>query len=158
MKSFLTALASTLCLADARLVCRGNSATYPPTSLQSNTTRYAILDNDWGSTSFIPYLLALGAGLEVLGLASDTGDTWVDQTTLHGVSIPIYPTQIFKGLIKKLACNTRERQFILHSSGQRRDISPDTDISTFPALATTLGELRVARSIYPGKSDRSVFG
>lgn len=87
MKSFLTALASTLCLADARLVCRGNSATYPPTSLQSNTTRYAILDNDWGSTSFIPYLLALGAGLEVLGLASDTGDTWVDQTTLHGLAI-----------------------------------------------------------------------
>lgn len=88
MKSFLTALASTLYLADARLFSRGNGTTYPLTSLKSNSTRYAILDNDWGSTAFIPYLLALGAGIEVLGLASDTANTWVDQTTLHGVSFP----------------------------------------------------------------------
>ena len=43
------------------------------------------MDNDWGSTAFITFLLALGGGIEVLGLASDTANTWVDQTTLHAV-------------------------------------------------------------------------
>lgn len=87
MKSLLTILASTLCLANARLISRDNATINPSASLQSNSTRYAILDNDWGSTAFIPYLLALGAGMEVLGLASDTANTWVDQTTLHGLAI-----------------------------------------------------------------------
>ena len=69
-------------LANARVVSRNNATTG---SLQSNYVRCAILDNDWGSTAFIPYILALGAGTEVLGLASDTANTWVDQTSLHGV-------------------------------------------------------------------------
>ena len=86
MKSSLTVLMITICLADARLVSRDNATTYSPASLQANNTRYALLDNDWGSTAFLPYLLALGAGMKVLGLASDTANTWVDQTTLHGVS------------------------------------------------------------------------
>ena len=86
MKSFLIVLASIACLADARLTPRDNATVTSPASLASNRTRYAILDNDWGSTAFIPYLLALGAGMEVLGLTSDTANTWVDQTTLHGVS------------------------------------------------------------------------
>lgn len=88
MKSSLITLASTLCLANARLISRDNATMYSPASSQSNSTRYVILDNDWGATAFIPYLLALGAGMEVLGLVSDTADTWVDQTTLHGVSNP----------------------------------------------------------------------
>ena len=82
MKCIFIVLTSIFCLANARIVSRDNATT---ASLQSNDTRYAILDNDWGSTAFIPYLLALGAGMEVLGLASDTANTWVDQTTLHGV-------------------------------------------------------------------------
>ena len=90
MKSLLIVLASIACLADARLASRDNATVTSPASSASNSTRYTILDNDWGSTAFIPYLLALGAGMEVLGLASDTANTWVDQTTLHGVS-PQYP-------------------------------------------------------------------
>ena len=43
------------------------------------------MDNDWDSTAFLPFLLALDAGMEILALASDTCDSWVDQTTLHAV-------------------------------------------------------------------------
>lgn len=87
MESFLTVLATTLCVANAQLISRGNTTLNSPATLQSNLTRYAILDNDWSPTAFIPYILALGAGMEVLGLASGTAGTWVDQTTLHGLAI-----------------------------------------------------------------------
>lgn len=37
----------------------------------ANTTkRYVILDNDWSTRTFIPFLLALDAGFEVLGLTT----------------------------------------------------------------------------------------
>ncbi|KAL1881286.1 hypothetical protein Daus18300_001138 [Diaporthe australafricana] len=45
-----------------------------------------ILDNDWSTAGFIPYLLALDAGWEVLGLVGDTGDSWALQTSLHGLA------------------------------------------------------------------------
>lgn len=78
----LTGIAS---LAHARLSVRNATTDYPPASAPANGTRYTIMDNDWGSTAFITFLLALGGGMEVLGLASDTANTWVDQTTLHAV-------------------------------------------------------------------------
>lgn len=48
---------------------------YNPSSFDrrsSNTTekKYVILDNDWSTAGFIPYLQALNAGWEVLGLTS----------------------------------------------------------------------------------------
>lgn len=45
-----------------------------------------ILDNDWSTAGFIPYLLALDAGWDVLGLIGDTGDSWALQTSLHGLA------------------------------------------------------------------------
>ena len=96
MKVLLAVLASILCLVETRLVSRDNATMNPTASVQSNDTRYAILDNDWSPTGFIPYLLALGSGMKVLGLASDTGNTWVDQTTLHGVRLLIYTSQIHR--------------------------------------------------------------
>lgn len=45
-----------------------------------------ILDNDWSTAGFIPYLLALDAGWNVLGLVGDTGDSWALQTSLHGLA------------------------------------------------------------------------
>lgn len=160
MKSFLTALAGTLCLADARLISRDNGTISPVASLQSNYTRYAILDNDWNPTAFIPYLLALGAGMEVLGLASNTANTWVGQTTLHGVSFGKCATRKsnMKHLTKDLAGNSRKGKPVLYTRGERRDIPSHTDLSTFPAMATTLGERRMTRSVCPGKFDCSVFG
>ncbi|OMP83343.1 hypothetical protein BK809_0004724 [Diplodia seriata] len=59
---------------------------------QTNTTGTAaykpkvILDNDWSPAGFIPFLQALDAGWEVLGLASDTANTWALQTGLHGLA------------------------------------------------------------------------
>lgn len=41
----------------------------------SNTTdskKYVIMDNDWSTAGFIPFLMALDAGWEVLGLTSCT--------------------------------------------------------------------------------------
>lgn len=71
---------------------------------QDNTTSTpyrpkVILDNDWSPAGFIPFLQALDAGWEVLGLASDTANTWALQTGLHGLAtlevgnlscIPVY--------------------------------------------------------------------
>ena len=88
MKSFLTVLAVTLFFTSTRSISSDNATVLLPASINTNHTRYAILDNDWGSTAFIPFLLALAAGIEVLGLASDTANTWVEQATLHGVSLP----------------------------------------------------------------------
>lgn len=57
---------------------------------QSNTTAAykpkVILDNDWSPAGFIPFLQALDAGWEVLGLASDTANSWALQTGLHGLA------------------------------------------------------------------------
>ena len=131
MKSFPFTLASTLCLADARLVSRDNATMNSQASLQSNNTRYAILDNGWSPTGFIPYLLALGSGMKVLGLANDTANTWVDQTTLHGVRLlpstfqPLRKEVTYK---QKSARYSRKGKPVLPSRSQRRDISPDTDV------------------------------
>lgn len=45
-----------------------------------------ILDNDWSTAGFIPILLALDAGWDVLGIVGDTGDSWALQTSLHGLA------------------------------------------------------------------------
>ncbi|CAG8086442.1 unnamed protein product [Penicillium salamii] len=61
--------------------------------------RYAILDNDWLAVGFLPFLLAMKGGMEVLGLASDTGNSWQKQCGLHALAnlevgnlncIPVY--------------------------------------------------------------------
>ena len=89
MKSFFTVLAVILFFLSTRSISSDNGTVRLPASIHSNHTRYAILDNDWGSTAFIPFLLALAAGIEILGLASDTANTWVEQTTLHAVSLRV---------------------------------------------------------------------
>lgn len=43
----------------------------PATKLEIHgDKRYMILDNDWSTTSFIPFLMALDAGMEVLDLTT----------------------------------------------------------------------------------------
>lgn len=60
-----------------QLVSRGNSST---------AGTKIILDNDWSSAGFIPYLLALDAGWDVLGIVGDTANSWALQTSLHGLA------------------------------------------------------------------------
>ncbi|CAK4030380.1 related to inosine-uridine preferring nucleoside hydrolase [Lecanosticta acicola] len=78
----------------------------PPTHFErqvnstTNTTRpKVILDNDWSISGFIPILLALKAGWDVLGVVSDTSNTWALQCGLHALAtlevgdlgcIPVY--------------------------------------------------------------------
>jgi len=52
----------------------------------TNTSKKVILDNDWGTAGFIPYLMALDAGWEVLGLVSDTANSWAEQCGLHALA------------------------------------------------------------------------
>ncbi|KAJ5114437.1 hypothetical protein NUU61_000196 [Penicillium alfredii] len=61
---------------------------------------YAIMDNDWYTAGFVPFLIALDGNVDVLGLASDTANTWQPQVALHAVAtleagnlscIPVYP-------------------------------------------------------------------
>ncbi|KAG6991169.1 hypothetical protein G7Y79_00055g089450 [Physcia stellaris] len=81
------ALPAIFSLASGRLLVRDTATAYPPASTLRNGTRYTILDNDWGSTGFIPFLMALGADMKVLGLVSDTANTWVGQCTLHALAL-----------------------------------------------------------------------
>ncbi|CAD0110002.1 unnamed protein product [Aureobasidium uvarum] len=45
-----------------------------------------IMDNDWSTAGFIPYLMALDAGWDVLGLVSDTANSWALQCGLHALA------------------------------------------------------------------------
>ncbi|CAD6446856.1 73598a98-4746-4189-a5a2-159b74846572 [Sclerotinia trifoliorum] len=82
-----------------------NAVRYGPSYATSNSTKYVIMDNDWGSTGFIPYLIALDAGWEILGLTSCTADTWQHQVALHALAtlslgnltscIPVVPGSTF---------------------------------------------------------------
>ena len=161
MKSFFPVLAVILFSVSTRSISSDNGTVRLPASLHSNHTRYAILDNDWSSTAFIPFLLALAAGVEVLGLASDTANTWVGQTTLHGVSLAIRLPRSRKGsksLNQDLARHPRERKPVLHSSSKRRDLPLDTNVSTSSAMATALGKSEVARCVRSAKPNQAIFG
>ncbi|KAF2724530.1 nucleoside hydrolase [Polychaeton citri CBS 116435] len=57
----------------------------PPGSAGSNKSK-VILDNDWSTAGFIPYLQALKAGWDVLGIIGDTSNSWALTTTLHGLA------------------------------------------------------------------------
>ncbi|CAG8097270.1 unnamed protein product [Penicillium olsonii] len=69
-------------------------------ALQRADKHYAIMDNDWYTAGFVPYLVALDGDVEILGLASDTANSWQPQGALHAVAtleagnlscIPVYP-------------------------------------------------------------------
>lgn len=65
---------------NSHLLTRDNS------SSSSTAGTKVILDNDWSTAGFIPYLMALDAGWDVLGLIGDTSDSWALQTSLHGLA------------------------------------------------------------------------
>lgn len=46
-----------------------------------------IIDNDWNLNAYITFLLAIDAGWEVLGLVSDTANTWSRQASLHALAL-----------------------------------------------------------------------
>lgn len=52
----------------------------------STNNSKVILDNDWGTVEFAPFLMALTAGWDVLGLVSDTANTWALQCGLHALA------------------------------------------------------------------------
>ncbi|GAB7356881.1 hypothetical protein MBLNU459_g7744t1 [Dothideomycetes sp. NU459] len=65
----------------------GAVATAAPTT-EERTTKpkgMVIMDNDWSTAGFIPYLLALDAGWNVT-IASDTANSWALQTGLHALA------------------------------------------------------------------------
>lgn len=64
-----------------------NATVSSPASNTGNATRYVILDNDWDATGFLPFLLALDGGMEVLALTSNTCNFWVKQSSLHALAL-----------------------------------------------------------------------
>ena len=52
----------------------------------SSNTNMVIMDNDWGTVEFPPFLLALKAGWDVLGLVSNTANTFALQCGLHALA------------------------------------------------------------------------
>ncbi|CZR54632.1 related to inosine-uridine preferring nucleoside hydrolase [Phialocephala subalpina] len=78
-----------------------SASIYASPFARRNTTekRYAILDNDWSTAGFIPFLLAVDAGINVLGITSSTANTWQKQCAYHALAtleignlscIPVY--------------------------------------------------------------------
>lgn len=67
---------------------------------QTNVTRpKVILDNDWSTAGFIPFLQVLKANWDILGIVSDTSNSWALQCGLHALAtlevgnlscIPVY--------------------------------------------------------------------
>ncbi|KAI9639922.1 hypothetical protein NHQ30_011698 [Ciborinia camelliae] len=100
-----------LCLLGLGMVHGSSAIGYGPNyasnnaNANANATKYVIMDNDWSTTGFIPYLIALDAGWEVLGLTSCTADTWQHQVALHALAtlslgnltscIPVVPGSTF---------------------------------------------------------------
>ncbi|KAJ5698675.1 hypothetical protein N7462_000680 [Penicillium macrosclerotiorum] len=84
-----------LCGALLPFVTGGLAVSYAPTE-----KRMVVLDNDWYTAGFLPYLIALDGDMDVLALVSDTANTWQPQVALHAVAtleagnlscIPVYP-------------------------------------------------------------------
>lgn len=71
--------ASAVHAAPARLYTRQSNAT-------STDRPKVILDNDWSTAGFIPILQALNAGWDIVGVLSDTADSWALQTGLHALA------------------------------------------------------------------------
>ncbi|WFD34738.1 hypothetical protein MCUN1_001582 [Malassezia cuniculi] len=62
---------------------------YAGVSAQSNNATgrpKVIMDNDWSTAGFIPYLMAVDAGWDILGLVSDTANSWALQCGLHALA------------------------------------------------------------------------
>src|SRR5437764_2023542 len=59
---------------------------FPPKTWPTED-RYTIMNNDWGSTAMIPFLMALSANMTLLGLAGSTANTWALQSSLHGLAL-----------------------------------------------------------------------
>lgn len=68
------------------LASRGLNSSSSSSSSSSTAGTKIILDNDWSTAGFIPYLMALNAGWDVLGLIGDTSNSWALQTSLHGLA------------------------------------------------------------------------
>ncbi|TVY83690.1 Uncharacterized protein LSUE1_G003805 [Lachnellula suecica] len=62
------------------------SVSASPIRRNETAKRYAILDNDWSSVGFIPFLMALDAGIEILALTSSTSDSWQKQCAYHALA------------------------------------------------------------------------
>lgn len=50
--------------------------------------RYAILDNDWGAVSFLPFLIALKNDVQVLGLVS--GELLMFSYTVPAITLTLF--------------------------------------------------------------------
>lgn len=99
MRSF-----SLLALSSAVVAAAPSSSSSSSRDLQGVATAPSsrpkvILDNDWSTTGFIPFLQALKANWDVLGIVSDTSDSWARTTGLHALAtlevgdlgcIPVY--------------------------------------------------------------------
>ncbi|KAI5294076.1 hypothetical protein KEM52_004737 [Ascosphaera acerosa] len=89
----LALTAATSVASPVSLSARDESAPAPAAAAASKSEsavapRYAILDNDWsGSASFTPLLMALKGGFEVLGVISDTANTWSRQCAYHAQAV-----------------------------------------------------------------------
>lgn len=93
---------STLLLASlsASIVSAVPASTHQDRESNATTSRpKVILDNDWSTTGFIPFLQVLKAKWDILGIVSDTSDSWALQCGLHALAtlevgdlgcIPVY--------------------------------------------------------------------
>lgn len=68
------------------LASAAGAAPAPLSARGSSTAPKVILDNDWGTAGFLPFLMSLTAGWDVLGLTSSTSNSWALQCGLHALA------------------------------------------------------------------------
>ncbi|CZT25243.1 related to inosine-uridine preferring nucleoside hydrolase [Ramularia collo-cygni] len=81
-------LSSLLLALSATIVSAVPASTHQDGNVNGTIPRpKVIFDNDWNSVGFVPFLQALKANWDVLGLVSDTSDSWALQCGLHALAI-----------------------------------------------------------------------
>lgn len=78
--------AAAILLATGLVSCIPQTSSTNPTANGSSDARpKIILDNDWGPTDFTLILMTLASNYELLGLTSNSGNTWALQASLHAL-------------------------------------------------------------------------
>ena len=124
--------------------------TAPTNPASANTTkRYVILDNDWSTTTFIPFLLALDAGFEVLALTTCEETALLRKSTLStNISLCYrHRKQLATTTNAPRPRNTGNRQFKLYPRNPWGYIPVDPNGNTLPSMASRSRSSPLARGV-----------
>ena len=113
---------------------------------------YAIMDNDWYTAGFVPYLVALDGNVEILGLASGGYSHHCAWTKLSGKFFR-HCQQLAAARCIARRGHPRSRQFELHSCLPGRHMAADQHPATLPGLGDDPWQVALGRRICTRKQN-----